>query len=56
MTSIYPGGANTTFRAKARQDYMRPESVAEAIVAAITLPEDLVVHDFTFRPMVETNF
>ena len=56
VTSIYPGGTNTEFRAKERPDYMRPESVAEAIVSALKMPEDLVVHHLTFRPMVETNF
>ena len=28
----------------------------EAIVSALKMPEDLVVHHLTFRPMVETNF
>ena len=56
VSSIYPGGTDTTFRPKAREDYMKPESVAEAVRAVLTLPGDLVVHDFTFRPMVEANF
>jgi len=30
--------------------------VAEAVLAVLTMPEDLVVHGLTFRPMVETNF
>jgi NAD(P)-dependent dehydrogenase (short-subunit alcohol dehydrogenase family) len=56
VTSIYPGGVDTPFRKAERPDYLRPESVAEAVYAALTLPKDLVVHHFTFRPMVETNF
>jgi NAD(P)-dependent dehydrogenase (short-subunit alcohol dehydrogenase family) len=56
VTSIYPGGTDTPFRKADRPDYLRPESVAEAVYATLTLPEDLVVHHFTFRPMVETNF
>jgi len=56
VTAIYPGGTDTEFRARARPDYMKPESVAEAVLAALSLPEDLVAHDFTFRPMVEDNF
>jgi NAD(P)-dependent dehydrogenase (short-subunit alcohol dehydrogenase family) len=56
ITSIYPGGVDTSFREAKRPDYLRPESVAEAVYAALTLPRDLVVHDFTFRPMVEINF
>ena len=50
------GGTDTPNRKADRPDYLRPESVAEAVYAALTLPEDLVVHHFTFRPLVETNF
>jgi NAD(P)-dependent dehydrogenase (short-subunit alcohol dehydrogenase family) len=56
VTSIYPGGVDTGFRAKPRHDYMNPASVAEAIAGVLNAPEDVVVHHFTFRPMVETNF
>jgi len=56
VTSIYPGGTDTEFRKEARPEYMRAESVADAVYASLTLPEDLVVHHMTFRPMVETNF
>jgi len=56
VSALYPGGTDTTFRASRRPDYMKPESVAEAIHALLTLPEDLAVHSLTFRPMVETNF
>jgi short-subunit dehydrogenase len=56
VTSIYPGGVDTSFRKAKRPEYMRPESVAEAVYAALTLPDDLIVHHMTFRPMVESNF
>jgi NAD(P)-dependent dehydrogenase (short-subunit alcohol dehydrogenase family) len=56
VSAVYPGGTDTSFRANARPDYMRPESVAAAIHAVLTLPEDVVVHGLTFRPSVETNF
>jgi NAD(P)-dependent dehydrogenase (short-subunit alcohol dehydrogenase family) len=56
VTALYPGGTDTDFRPKRRPDYMKPESVAEAIYAVLALPADLVVHGFTFRPMVESNF
>jgi NAD(P)-dependent dehydrogenase (short-subunit alcohol dehydrogenase family) len=56
VTSVYPGGANTAFRPTPRPDYMSPEGVAAAIRAVLVLPDDVVVHDITFRPMVETNF
>ena len=39
-----------------RPDYMKPSSVADAVLTALTLPEDLVLHELTFRPMVENNF
>lgn len=56
VSAVYPGGTDTTFRPKQRPDYMKPESVAEVVHAVLSLPEDVVVHGMTFRPMVETNF
>lgn len=56
VTSVYPGGTDTDFRPNPRPDYMKPSSVADAVLTALTLPEDLVLHELTFRPMVENNF
>ncbi len=56
VTGVYPGGTDTKFRKEARPLYMRPESVAKTIYNALSVPPDVVVHDITFRPMVETNF
>lgn len=56
VTGVYPGGVDTTFRANARPDYLRPESAAQMIVQCIMAPDDVVVHELTFRPIVETNF
>jgi NAD(P)-dependent dehydrogenase (short-subunit alcohol dehydrogenase family) len=56
VSAVYPGGTDTDFRPKRRPDYLRPESVAEAVYFTLATPEDLVVHGITFRPMVETNF
>lgn len=56
VTAVYPGGVDTDFRPQARPDYMRPESVASAIVASLMLPTDAVMHEITLRPMCETNF
>ncbi len=56
VTGVYPGGTDTEFRKESRPDYMRPESVAKTIYNTLSVPEDVVVHDITFRPMVETNF
>jgi len=56
VTGVYPGGVDTTFRANARPDYLRAESAAQMIVQCVTAPEDVVVHELTFRPIIETNF
>ena len=56
VTGVYPGGVDTTFRAVPRPDYLRPASAAQMIVQCITGPEDVVVHELTYRPIVETNF
>lgn len=56
VTGVYPGGVNTSFRPTPRPDYLRPESAAQMIVQCITAPDDVVVHELTFRPIVESNF
>jgi short-subunit dehydrogenase len=56
VTAVYPGGVNTGFRPNARPDYLRPDSAARMIVQCITAPDDVVVHQITYRPMIESNF
>lgn len=56
VTGVYPGGIDTPFRAQARKDYLRPETVAEAIVGLLRLPADAAVHELVLRPPVEDNF
>lgn len=56
VTAVHPGGTDTSFRSEARPDYLRPESAAHMICDVLFAPEDVVVHDLTFRPLVETNF
>jgi len=56
VTGVYPGGTDTPFRAQERPDYLKPESAARMIVDTLFVPADVVVHQLTFRPMVETNF
>jgi NAD(P)-dependent dehydrogenase (short-subunit alcohol dehydrogenase family) len=56
VTAVYPGGTNTDFRSEARSEYLMAGSAAKMIVHCITAPEDVVVHDLTYRPMVESNF
>lgn len=56
VCAVYPGGVDTGFRPRPRPDYMRPESVAEAILAALRLPADAMMHEMVLRPPCETNF
>lgn len=56
VTAVYPGGIDTPFRAQARPDYLRPETVAEAIVGLLRLPGEAAAHELVLRPPVEDNF
>jgi short-subunit dehydrogenase len=56
VTAVYPGGTDTDFRTEDRPDYLSAESAAKMIVHCMTAPADVVVHDLTYRPMVESNF
>lgn len=56
VCAVYPGGVDTSFRPQARPEYMRAESVAEAIVAALRLPADAMMHEMVLRPPCETNY
>jgi short-subunit dehydrogenase len=56
VTAVYPGGTDTDFRAEERPEYLSAESAAKMIVHCITAPDDVVVHDLTYRPMIESNF
>lgn len=56
VTGVYPGGTDTDFREMDRPDYMRPDSAAQMIVHCINAPDDVVVHELVYRPMVESNF
>ena len=56
VTAVYPGGTDTDFREAVRPEYLRSESAAKMIFQCITAPDDVVVHDLTYRPMIESNF
>jgi len=56
VTAVYPGGTDTGFRPEERPEYLLAGSAAKMIVHCITAPDDVVVHDLTYRPMVESNF
>lgn len=56
VTAVYPGGTDTDFRPEDRPDYMQSSSAARLIVDCIKAPDDAVVHELVYRPMVESNF
>lgn len=56
VTAVHPGGTDTGFREKPRPDYIKAESAAHMLCDVLFAPEDVVVHELTFRPLVETNF
>lgn len=53
VTTLFPGGTDTNFREAERPQYMSAESVAKTINCILELPDDVVMHDMTFRPPVE---
>lgn len=53
VTALYPGGTDTNFREAERPEYMHPASVAKSIAQILSLPDDLIMHEMTFRPAVE---
>jgi len=56
VTGIYPGGIDTNFRELERTDYMRPETVAKAILNLLELEDDAVPQELVMRPFVEANY
>jgi len=56
VTGVFPGGIDTPFRAAERPDYLRPETVAEAVAGLLRLPAEAAVHELVVRPMAEDNF
>lgn len=52
---FYPGRTDTGFRKTPNQAYMKPESVAILIASVLSLPNDIVPYEFTFRPEVDIN-
>lgn len=56
VTAVYPGGIDSPFRAVARPDYLKPDTVAEALVGLLNLPAEAAVHEYVLRPPIEDNF
>ncbi|GEM79147.1 SDR family oxidoreductase [Vibrio superstes NBRC 103154] len=53
VTTLFPGGTDTNFREADRPEYMSAKGVAKTINHILELPEDIVMHEMTFRPLVE---
>lgn len=56
VCSVYPGGINTSFRAQEREDYLSPESTAEAILKSLGIDNNVALDEIVLRPFVETNY
>lgn len=56
VTLAHPGGTDSGFRPEDRPDYMAAASVARVLADCLFSPEDVVMHELTFRPIVESNF
>jgi NADP-dependent 3-hydroxy acid dehydrogenase YdfG len=56
ITSIYPGGVNTAFRAQDRPEYLHPDDVRDSILNVLTTGPAVAMDDIIIRPIVETNF
>lgn len=52
---LYPGRTNTHIREDEHPEYINPDSVAQAVIAMLCLPNDLVPYEFVFRPVVDTR-
>ena len=52
---LFPGRMDTEIRPGAHPEYTSAESAAEAIVALLRLPDDLVPYELVFRPPADTR-
>lgn len=56
VCSIYPGGINTPFRDKEREDYLSADKTAEALLKALDIDSSIALDEIVLRPFVETNY
>lgn len=56
VCSIYPGGVDTPFRSESRPNYLKAETVANAIISMMTQDDDTSVDELVVRPLVEKNY
>ena len=55
VTNIYPGGVDTNFRTNKKPEYLRPETIANAIVYALN-NKDGLMQEIVIRPTIENNY
>ncbi|WP_282943157.1 SDR family oxidoreductase [Paenibacillus sp. RC67] len=62
VTGVYPGGVNTSFWDKAReqpspvQTYLTPDDVALAVISVLQMNDNCVTHEIVIRSMKDANF
>lgn len=56
VCSVYPGGINTSFRPQVREEYLNPDSTAEAILKTLDIDKSVALDEIVLRPFIETNY
>ncbi|MBN2616976.1 MAG: SDR family oxidoreductase [Spirochaetales bacterium] len=56
VCSVYPGGVDTPFRDVSRPLYLKPETVANAVISILDYDDNACIDELTIRPMVEKNY
>lgn len=56
VCSVYPGGINTPFRPQEREEYLSPDSTAEAILKALDIDNSIALDEIVLRPFIESNY
>lgn len=56
VCSIYPGSVDTPFRDNSNPDYLRTDTVVNAVISMMKYDENTSVDELVIRPMIEKNF
>lgn len=56
VCSIYPGGVDTPFREASKPQYLRPETVADAIISMLHYDSNTSIDELVVRPLIEKNY
>lgn len=55
VSTVYPGGTNTSLHDTPREDYLLPQDVAEAIFFVASRPDNVLVSELIITPISEKN-